>query len=149
MDQDDTTTHNTAPAKVSLAAVREHVRTSDTFVRNVVLDPDGIKVKARVRVVPTDDGVMRRFAEAVTADGIEDEAAAEKAFRHVCDYLEMMVVSWDLDVDPTSDALYATGDGLVVGVFAGWVQQAVTAGPKGISSSSGRSTKQEKTSRKK
>ena len=44
---------------------------------------EGIKVKARVRVVPTDDGVMRRFAEAVTADGIEDEAAAEKAFRRV------------------------------------------------------------------
>ena len=80
MDQDDTTT---TTGKVSLAAVREHVRTSDTFVRNVVLDPEGIKVKARVRVVPTDDGVMRRFAEAVTADGIEDEAAAEKAFRHV------------------------------------------------------------------
>ena len=35
---------------------------------------------------------------------------------------------------PTSDALYATGDGLVVGVFAGWVQQAT--GPKGISTSS-------------
>lgn len=148
------TTETQTNTKISLDAVREHVRTSELFTRKVVLNKGPkekgfLNVNAVVHIVPTDKDVFKRFVEAVNNDVPDDEAEAEAAFRSVCEYLAMMVVEWDIDIDPTVDALVAADDGFVIGVFASWVYEAVSAGPKGTSSSSRRSTRSAKTSRRK